>query len=99
MQQVDSFVRKLEAVLGLRAQVQPWSCPDDPTIRAFVWLLDVPAGRLTAVEDAAWHLAGEAFHGPVPFLLSAVSPGNTARYFPGSHGLLGPQGLPWHFPG
>ena len=78
------FIRTVEArIPGILVEVRPHSSEDDPEITNFVFLLHVPVDRLRAVEDEVLDLAAAAFpDGPIPFLLSAVSPENSRRYFP-----------------
>jgi len=79
------LAREIESAYpGTRVWVEPHSNEEDPAIRAFLWILDSPGGKLCAVEDFAIDRALEIYAGaPLPFHVSAVSPETTARCFTG----------------
>jgi hypothetical protein len=68
---------------GTRVEMRPCSDEEDPAIRAFLWILDVPVERLCEVEDFAIGRAFELYGDePLPFHVSAASPETTAKHFP-----------------
>lgn len=68
---------------GTRVELRPTSDEEDPAIRAFLWILEVPVERLCEVEDLAIDRALDLYgDDPLPFHVTAASPETTAKYFP-----------------
>ncbi|MBI5431809.1 MAG: hypothetical protein HZA52_03145 [Planctomycetes bacterium] len=66
-----------------RVVVLPFTADEDPAIRHFVHLLDVPDDAYRAVSDRAWELAFDVFGDEeLPFVMTTIDPDASATYFP-----------------
>ncbi len=66
-----------------RIEVRPNPDPDTASMPDFIVVLDVPPSRIREVEDFGLDVAFAAYGDePLPFLLGAVDPERSARYFP-----------------
>ncbi|MGH7152097.1 MAG: hypothetical protein ACREIU_15435 [Planctomycetota bacterium] len=67
---------------GTRVVVQPWGGAEDPDIRRWLWVLNVPEACTLEVERFADRRArGMYGRRPVPFFVSSVNREETARVF------------------
>lgn len=83
-QRLDSFVNALRARWPqYRIVVLPFTIEEDPVIRHFIHVLDVPEEQLVLVSDAAWNLVFDLYgNEEPPFLLTSVGPETSAKHFP-----------------
>ena len=82
-ERLRSLTREVESrFAGSRLEARACEDEEDPSIRWFLWILDVPEERLREVEDFAIGRALDLYgDGPLPFYVSAASPATTAKYF------------------
>ena len=65
-----------------RVVVQPWGGAEDPDIRWWLWILNVPADGTVEAERFGDRRARRMYgRRPVPFFVSAVNREETARVF------------------
>jgi hypothetical protein len=66
-----------------RILVRPFEPEDDPAIRHFVRILDVPAEFVPAVAWEAWTLVPDVFgEAEPPFVMTALGRETSAKFFP-----------------
>lgn len=66
-----------------RIVVRPFETDDDPTVRRFVRILDVPPDSVPAVAWEAWTLVPRVFgDAEPPFVMTAIGTETSAKYFP-----------------
>ena len=68
---------------GYPVSIRPWVSEDDPSIRYFIDILNVPEREHSRVEDRAWKLAFEIYgEQSIPFHMTTCDPATSATYFP-----------------
>lgn len=66
----------------VRHRLEPIADPEDPAIRWFLWMLDVPRRRIQEVTDYAARQALKLYSPKPPEIyLRAVTPEYTSKYF------------------
>ncbi len=87
-ERIALLAREIESrYRGTRIELRPTSDEEDPAIRAFLWILDVPGEKLCEVEDFAIDRALDLYgDDPLPFHVTAASPETSAKYVPAPTG-------------
>ena len=84
---IAEFIRVVESRYPrTRVVLEPWGSEEDPDLRWLVWILNVPPRRIVEVEEFTDRYTLDLYdlgRKPIRFFAYAVSPENTAEYFPG----------------
>lgn len=83
---MTSNLRRFLNEIGRETLILPFRSEEDPDLRWFVWITDVPRPDLCGVEDGAVDLA-LSIYGPAPldFLIGVATPEKTRVLREGLH--------------
>ena len=80
------FIRVVERRYpGSRVVLERFGCPDDPDVRWWLSVLNVPRKRIVECDEFMTRYTlklHDYWKKPIRFLADAVSPEETAKYFP-----------------
>jgi hypothetical protein len=73
-----------------RVVLRPLAFDDDPALRHFVHVLDVPDDELVGVMDESWELAAAVYgNDEPPLLLTPIGIAASAKHFPRTNAEAG----------